>query len=149
MTSSTLHTLLVAIDDSPAALAAASAAIDLAGHLGARVRFLHVLGDGELVRALTTIDHGERLQERRSRATASLLEHVLAQARHAGVPADTLGVDGDPADVILAQSRHWPADLVVLGRSGPRRAGQPYVGAVSRQVLELSDVPVLVVPARG
>jgi nucleotide-binding universal stress UspA family protein len=149
MTSSTLQALLVAIDDSPAALAAANTAIDLAGHLRARVRFLHVVGDGELVRALRSIDHGERLQERRSRATASLLQHVLDRAGRAGVPADTLGVDGDPADVILAQSRHWPADLVVLGRSGPRRAGQPYVGAVSRQVLELSDVPVLVVPARG
>jgi nucleotide-binding universal stress UspA family protein len=143
----TTSRILVAVDDSPAALAAASAAVDLAGRLGASVRFLHVLGDGELVRALTTIEHGERLRERRSRATASLLEHLVTQARHADVPADSLGLDGDPGEVILAQSQQWPADLVVLGRSGPRGAGRPYVGAASRHVLELSDVPVLVVPA--
>jgi nucleotide-binding universal stress UspA family protein len=145
MTSATSR-VLVAIDDSPAALAAAAAAVDLATHLGARIRFLHVTGDGELVRALTSIAHGERLQERRSRATASLLRHVLTQAQDANVAADTLGLDGDPAGVVLAQSRLWDADLVVLGRSGLRGAGRPYVGAVSRHVLELSDVPVLVVP---
>jgi nucleotide-binding universal stress UspA family protein len=144
---STTNRILVAVDDSPAALAAVSTAVGLATHLRARLRFLHVLGDGELVRELTTIDHGERLRERRSQAAASLLKHVLSQAYDADVPADTLGSEGDPGDVIVAQAQHWRADLVVLGRSGPREAGRRYVGAVSRHVLELSEVPVLVVPA--
>jgi nucleotide-binding universal stress UspA family protein len=139
----------VAVDDSPAALTAARLAVALADRLGASVRFVHVQGDGELVRRLAPTSDGERLSERRTRATRSLLLHVLALAERAEVPADTVSLEGEPAAGILTQARHWGADLLVLGRSGLRRPGQQYVGAVSRNVLELSDVPVLVVPRPG
>jgi hypothetical protein len=37
--------------------------------------------------------------------------------------------------------------VIVIGRSGGRRSGEPYVGSEVRHVLEFADQPVLVVPA--
>lgn len=54
MTSRMFNGILVAIDDSPAALAA-QVAVDLAASSSALIRFVHVIGDGELVRALARL----------------------------------------------------------------------------------------------
>ncbi len=146
MSTGTPRRFLVAVDDSPAALAAAGAAVDLAQRTGATLRFVHVLQDGELVRSLAGAAPRGPLQERRGRGVASLLEHVAGQARGAGVDADTASLEGDPAQLLLAQARAWQADLLVLGRSDVRGAGRAYVGATTRHVLEFSETPVLVVP---
>ena len=47
MTAAMFHKVLVAVDDSPAALAAARAANDIAARTGAHLRFVHVTSDGE------------------------------------------------------------------------------------------------------
>lgn len=138
--------ILVAVDDSPAALAATRVAVDLAVETGAHVRFVHVLVDGELVRALTATRPEARLGERRSRSAQSLLDHVVTQAHREGIEADGVSLEGDPARLILDQVRSWGADLIVIGRSDVRGTGRPYVGTVTRHVLEFSDDPVLVVP---
>lgn len=146
MTTRLVSRILVAVDDSPAALAAVRIAVDLAASSGARIRFVHVIGDGELVRALAGLGHDEQLAETRRNAAESLLRHVSTEAHRAGVPADVASLTGAPAALLLRAARDWGADLVVIGRSDLRRAGSPYVGAVTRGVLEFSEIPVLVVP---
>jgi nucleotide-binding universal stress UspA family protein len=143
-----LARILVAVDDSPAALVAARLAVDLAGRTGATVHFVHVLGDGELVRALQSVGRDGKLASARSDAADALLRHVAATAARAGVAAETSSLAGEPAALVLASAQRWDADLVVMGRSDTRGAGEPYVGAVTREVLEFSDVPVPVVPHR-
>lgn len=141
--------ILVAVDDSPAALAAARVAVALAARSGARLRFVHVLGDGELVRALATPgERGLQVDQRRSTASQALLRHVAAEAARAGVAAETVGLEGHPAALLLTDAREWAADLVVLGRSDEHGPGRAYVGTVTRHVLEFADTPVLVVPPR-
>ncbi|HET8683969.1 MAG TPA: universal stress protein, partial [Micromonosporaceae bacterium] len=68
-------------------------------------------------------------------------------ADRAGVPVETVQVDGEPAARVLAQARAWRADLVVLGRSDRPGVGEPYVGGHTRHVLEFAEQPVLVVPS--
>ncbi len=138
--------IVIAVDDSPAALAAARLGVEFAGKTGACVRFVHVIGDGALVRGLGSLDRAERLEQRRTLAAQSLLDHVRSHAHHAGVVADTVSVEGDPAARILTAARDWQADLIVIGRSDVPGTGRPYVGSVTRNVLEFSDCPVLVVP---
>lgn len=142
---SPVQRILVAVDDSPTALAAARIAVDMAARSGGCIRFVNVVVDGDLVRALTTMQRDGDLEERRTTAAASLLRHVCAQAESAGVRADAVSLEGEPAPHLLAQARQWGADLIVVGRSDAR-PGRPYVGTVARHVLEFSDLPVLVVP---
>ena len=55
-------------------------------------------------------------------------------------------LEGDPAALLLTEVSNWGAGLLVIGRSDVRGTGRPYVGAVTRKVLELVATPVLVVP---
>lgn len=146
MTAPTPTRILVAVDDSPAALAGVRLAVDLARCTGAQVRFVHVLVDGELLRALSEVHHDGTLIERRARGVALLLRHVESEASLAGVPSVGISLEGEPGQVLLAEARDWQADLLVVGRADVARPGTAYVGEVARQLLELSDLPVLVVP---
>jgi nucleotide-binding universal stress UspA family protein len=139
--------ILLAVDDSPAALAAATLAVDLARALGAELRVLHVVVvDGaltELIRPFARAD----VETRRDSAGEALLAHVAQLADAAGVTADPVLMLGEPARCVLDQTRTWPADLVVLGRSHPHGTGAPYIGQETQRVLEFCDRPVLVIPA--
>jgi len=146
MTHPMFQRVLVAVDDSPAALAAARAAIEFAMRTGARLRFVHVTSDGEVLRALADRGYESQLATRRNKAAVALLHHVGAEAERAGIPVETKHLKGDPAAMVLAEVSDWDATLLVIGRSDVRGAGRPYVGTVTRHVLELVDIPVLVVP---
>ncbi|BBX67858.1 hypothetical protein MPSYJ_13190 [Mycolicibacterium psychrotolerans] len=147
MTAPVFDKILVAVDDSPAALAAGHAAVHLAARTGARLRFVHVTGDGELVRALRRMGRDSELSTRRSKAAAALMAHVGAEAERADVIAETTVLEGDPAALVLAEATNWDADLIVMGRPDLRGPGHhPFVGTVTRKVLELAEIPVMVVP---
>ena len=147
MTVPSFARILVAVDDSPAALAATRAAVVLAERTGGCLRFVTVLGDDQLERGLAHGPHdAQTLAGRRDAAAAALLRHVGAAAARAGIDSDEVSRRGEPVAVLLAEARDWAADLVVLGRSDVGGTGRSYVGRVTRQVLELAEQPVLVVP---
>ena len=146
MTTLTPTRILVAVDDSPAALEGVRLAVDLARDTGGQLRFVHVMVDGELLRALGKVHQDGPLVERRAREATHLLRHVEAAAEQAGVLAAGVNLEGEPGRVLLDEARDWHADLLVVGRSDVARPGAAYVGEVARQLLEFSDLPVLVVP---
>ncbi len=119
--------ILVAIDDSTPALAAASAAIELAQNQKAEIHFV-------------TVSEPDHHDER-------ILDHVAELARQAGLaPAATTTDGGHPFEVLLEVAHRWDADLIVMGRSDKRRPGVPYVGSQTEHLLEFTHIPVLVVP---
>lgn len=137
--------ILLAVDDSPAGLAATRTAIALTAQCAGRLRAIHVLRNGNLERILGGANPDD-VRIRREHGAEALLRHVADLAQRAGVPAETHTLAGQPARCILKVARDWPADLIVLGRAGSRHLGQPYVGAEVHHVLEFADIPVLVVP---
>ena len=139
--------ILLAVDDSPGALAAARVAVDLAARLGARLRVVNVVQDGRLAETLEAASGSPGLRERRGSAAAALLDHVGELARRSGVAVETCQLEGSPARRILDEAQAWAADLTVMARSQRRhRAGDPYVGSETAHVLEFTEQPVLVVP---
>lgn len=147
----TIQRILVAIDDSSDALAAAHLAIEIAAGASATLRVLHLLTDHGLSDLLGEPEAGAAaggpVTERRTAGARSLLRHVQRLAKRAGVTAEMRLVEGDAGSGILAEARDWGADLVVVGRSSQAGPGAPYIGQQVRQVLEFAQQPVLVVPA--
>lgn len=147
-----MRRVLVAVDDSPPGLAAARLAVDLCAGWRAELRAVTVLADGGLDAALAgPAAHADAVaaaHERRGGGLHAVLGHVESLARARGVPVTTATLGGAAAAQVLAESRRWHADLVVLGRSGQHsRSATPGLGSQVRHVLEFTDVPVLVVPA--
>ena len=142
----TYRRVLVAIDDSPAGLGAAQAAIDLAAGWGAEVRAITVLRDHTLARAL-----GGTAEDAAARVAAGAQSVVgwaadLAASRR--VRCTTVVAGGEPFREILAEADAWGADLVVMGRSDRRGPSSPYLGSETAHVLEFTELPVLVIPLR-
>lgn len=138
--------VLVAVDDTRVAMRAARLAVDLVRRTGAELRAVTVLRDGVLTAALARSSTAPAVEERQLAAVASVLAHVRRVAAEAGVRAQTAQRLGEPGPEILAEARDWGADLIVVGRAMRRGPVESYADAVSAHVLELSDVPVLVVP---
>lgn len=144
-----IQTILVAMDDSRAAFRAAGVAVELAERLGARLVAVSV-ADGALV--------DEPLPGRYAAGTGGLAaaqvdavraaqNHVRTLAERAGVDVDLRLVHGHVADALLDQARGTHAGLIVIGRVDRPGVRLTHVGRTAEQVLEFSEVPVLVVPA--
>ena len=123
-----IRRVLAAVDDSAPALAAADFAIEVAGQVGAELRFV-------------TAPDGRGDPE-------PILQYVGTLAGRAGVAAETAVVTAphDPYEALLRAAVDWGADLVVMGRSDRRASGRPYVGSQTEHLLEFSPIPVVVVP---
>lgn len=143
----TYHRILVAVDDSPASLDAARAAVDLAAGQGADIRAVTVLRDHTLAGAIG--GDPANTEERLAAGGRSLLAWVADLAATHGVTCDTAERDGEPFRRILDEADAWPADLIVMGRSDRRGPSSPYLGSETAHVLEFTDRPVLVVPRAG
>jgi|SoimicmetaTmtLPB_FD_contig_61_2554391_length_1633_multi_3_in_0_out_0_2 nucleotide-binding universal stress UspA family protein len=138
--------ILLAVDDSPAALTATEVTLDLASRLGARVLAVNVVSR-YLLSTLHASGSGiSSIDKRQEPAAAAVLRHVARMAERATVDLETQQLEGDVARHVLGLARGWHADLIVIGRSGQRAPGEPYVGSETAHVLEFAELPVLVVP---
>jgi nucleotide-binding universal stress UspA family protein len=133
--------IVVAVDNSPAAAAAAQAAVRLARELTAPLVFVYV-------RRGPSAALGEPYYQRRldaeMRAGRRALDDALALAERAGVPATGEQLAGSPARRMVEFARIRGARLVVLG-SRRRRLGR----SVSRDVIRSADRPVIVAARTG
>jgi nucleotide-binding universal stress UspA family protein len=125
--------ILLAADDSSAALAAAQVCVELAGRCGASVRTV-------------TVHTGKQTELTRQCPGDPVLSYVRRLADKAGVPYEGVVVSGAVVPSILEQAQAYDADLIVIGRSDSAGTGRPYVGHHTRHVLEFADRPVVVVP---
>jgi nucleotide-binding universal stress UspA family protein len=85
-------------------------------------------------------------------STASVHEHQEALSRNtaaalqkAGLVAEGVAEDGNPAHRLVEAAVNWDADLVVMGTHGHSGLG-PVIGSVARAVLYHAPCSILVVP---
>lgn len=146
-----MTSLLVAVNDSPAAFAAADRAIDLAVRVHATLRVLSV-------RESAASDGVDRAEQGASPsasaravqlAAAAAVEHVLRLAQSAGIEATGVHRSGGVAEQILEEARAVGAELIVLALVDRPGHAIPKIGSHTMRVLEFATVPVLVVPFTG
>ena len=137
--------VLLAVEDSADALAAARVAVEVARGSQALLRVVHVLVDHEFDAALAAATGAAREGGGRPAATA-ILRRIAGMAEATGIEAEVAVLDGGVGRAILDDARRWAADVVVMGRSRRGGSGEPYVGEQTRHVLEFAERPVLVVP---
>ena len=122
--------IVVGVDDSETALAAAREAAELARRLGAHLHVVSAVGSERTVRVgsgsdaftSTSLDHAEHT-----------LADVASRIRTPDMEVTTAAVNGKPADALVAEAERVEADLIVVGSkhmTGIRRV----LGAVANDV---------------
>ena len=136
------QTVLLATDLSPTSEAATTAALDLAGTLGARLLAVSVIDPGSLRlpggRFPQRVDQVRGDRERVAQA-------LVARGRSASVAVDFLVWEGDPGEAIIEAAMAESADLIVVGSHGRGTVGRFLIGSVSDHVVRNAQCPVLVV----
>lgn len=135
--------ILVATGGSPWSVAAVAYAIAVAARTGARLRILAVPQPPE-ADACSGVPRGESVDEPTERQGFDLLKAAAAQAKDAGVVAETVCRLGHVSETILQTVAAGPCDLVVLGArmmTGKRLR----LGDIANTVAAKAPQPVLIV----
>jgi nucleotide-binding universal stress UspA family protein len=134
--------LIVGYDGSDHAKAALSAALDLGKRLGVGVTVAfgfeaNPVGGEALDYWAALREHGQ-----------GLLEDAIAEAKAAGVEAESVLVEEAPAKALSELARERQAEMIVLGSAGERPLVGALLGSTPQKLIHLADVPVLVVRAK-
>lgn len=147
-----IDTIMVAVDDSRAAFRAAEVAVELAGRLGASLVAVSVI-DGLLAgepvpgRPVPAVESTRGSEAGRRAGARAAQRHVARLAAAAGVGIELRLTPGHVADSLLDQARLVGAALIVIGRVERPGVRLTRGGHTADQLLEFSEIPVLVVPA--
>lgn len=141
--------ILVPVDGSPTSKRGLDEAIAIGKITGASLRLLHVVDETSFAMSADAFGAytGDLLTLLRE-GGEQILADAKAQVEAAGLAADTVlreSLAGRVCDLVTAEAKVWPADLIVLGTHGRRGAGRLLLGSDAEQTLRLSPVPVLLV----
>lgn len=136
--------ILVPVDGSGPADRAVGLALQVARATGARLWFVNVISDSEIVldAEAPLVNPQARIDVERSKADA-LLSAAAATAKASGVQADIECVEGEPIDRIVAFATERGCDLIAMGTHGRSGLARLLLGSVTEGVLRHSHVPVL------
>lgn len=132
--------VLIPVDGSEPASAAARFGMDLAAEHDATVHVLYVvepvpMGEGGTGQVI------ESMQE----AGESIVSETAEQAEERGLTVVTTVNTGTAKREILDYAERNDIDLVVIGTHGRTGIGRYLLGSVTESVVRLSDIPVLTV----
>lgn len=139
--------IAIAYDESPYSEHALTAAISLAASLGSTLRIITVVeSQPSYVNMSLAIDPTlpARLQDERRERLKQIQALAIRHAADAGVPADSILVDGPEVDTILAEVTAFSAELLVVGLSQRHGGVGEFISTVHRIGLEV-PCPVLAV----
>lgn len=137
--------ILLAVDASAPSGRAIEVALGLA-RLSSRVavKVVHVLGAVDPHGHYNTLHYTELLT-RQQEAGEQLVESVRSQFRKNGIACRGTVVRGIPAYAVAQCAHNWGADMIIMGSRGLSDWKGLLVGSTSREVMQLSECPTLVV----
>jgi len=141
--------ILIPVDGSPTSDRALQEALALARQHNAQLQLLHVLEEVHFVDMESSINYAELLESIRN-SGAKVLAQAQVRVQQAGMTAETklLEAGGERvANVIVAEAKRWPADLIVIGTHGRTGFSRLLFGSVAEGVVRTAPVPVLLIRA--
>ncbi|WP_193771267.1 universal stress protein [Candidatus Magnetaquicoccus inordinatus] len=150
-----LQTIVVAIDFTRDSLEAVRTAFVIGHHAESRLHLLHVVHEvttessppqkkKEIKKVLRPV-----LEVAADSMRAFVKEHDLAKlAKQAKVGLETVVAHGLPASQIVQTAKKLKADLIIVGYSGTTGIDNLLLGATTEKILQLADMPIMVVKAR-
>ena len=97
----------------------------------------------------TAKENEERHKRREAeldRAHKEIVDPVVSELRSQGHYARGVVRHGHPAETISAVAREFGATNVIIGKTGSSRLKTQLFGSVANTLVQISDVPVTVVP---
>ena len=134
--------IVLGYDESPGAVRALKAAIDVAKAFGEPLVLVYGFappgGLGEEYRS-----HQEALKD----IGRTAIEHAVAVADEAGVTTTVELVEEKPTQALLAAAEKHQARVIVVGAWGESPLRGAMLGSTPHKLLHLSTVPILCVPS--
>jgi len=147
--------ILIPTDGSEVAERAVTHGLSLAKFVGAKITVIIVEERLGVLGVSGLAQHGAfseltKLEEQIKKDATSVLDRVANAAKQAGVPCDTIQVEGvQPYEAIVATATDRGCDLIVMASHGRSGLSAVVLGSVTNKVLTYTKTPVLVVPSRS
>lgn len=123
------HRVLVGVDGSPGAVAAAAQAVSRTWRPLSEVRLVAALDET----LASSLEQADDFDDEHS-AASRLLERAAVPVRAAGYGVSMMVIEGHPAQVLVEQAESWKADCVFVGARGLRGIERILLGSVSTAV---------------
>jgi nucleotide-binding universal stress UspA family protein len=138
--------ILVATDGSQSSLEAVRVAVGLARSHNAELIGLHVVDD-QILEELSRFSQKSYDETRKvlQENGWSYLQEVEKLAQEHWVRTTLELRHGTPHEVLLDVARQEKVDLIIMGKIGRRGPRRVLTGSVTQRVVDLAEVPVLVV----
>jgi len=151
-----LKNILVPIDGSDSANRALNVALDIAKKFNSKVTIMNVIKETIFPKIRTRdilyasppkgyLEYSNKIREVRKILLHEALEDARAYVEHK-LEIDFILLEGNPAEMILAEADAIKADLIVIGSRGLGGVRRLLLGSVSQAVVKGARVPVTVVP---
>lgn len=140
--------ILVPVDGSQASAAGLAEAIKIAKSQGSEIRLMHVVNDLIMDYGYVTGVYAYNALDVLRKAGRSILDAAEITARREDIKTNSVlleSVGGRAADLILAETKAWSADLVVMGTHGRRGLARLVMGSDAEAVVRACAAPVLLV----
>lgn len=137
--------ILAAYDGSACAQTALATAIGLAKAESAPLTIYSVLDPVEVAGENAPMPPTEAALEKARGEFQRRLDGAVAKARDAGVDAQGILAQGDPAYEIVRYARESGADAIVMGTHGRSGLKRLFLGSVAEETMRTAHVPVVVV----
>jgi len=140
--------ILVPVDGSAASAQGLDEAIDLASHLKARVRLVHVVEPWVMVTTETSTVNVHQIAEMIRANGAALLKACEDKVRKSGVEVDSEMIEitgGAAGERIVSKAQEMDADLIVCGTHGRRGIRRAIMGSDAEYIVRRASAPVLLV----
>lgn len=142
------ETILVGVDGSDGGVRAVEFAAKRAKDGNARLIVAYVIEWSPY--SFNTPEENEQRHKRReeeiSRADSEVLGPILASLKQGGTDAEGVVRHGHPAEVLSALSGEYKAGQIFIGRRGLSKLQSLLFGSVAGSLVQISPVPVTVIP---